>query len=93
MWIKAVAVSVGAFISTALGIKVAQAKTAAGLKAPKESQKENREAMEKSHDARITAMERSFQRQFTSMGREIGELKGNIKSIHDDIYKPRFDDK
>ena len=82
MWIKAAAISIGAFMSTALGVRVAQAKTQTRL-----------DAMEESFNKNLESIEKSFEKQLVSMGREIGELKADIKSIHDDIYRPRFSGK
>lgn len=79
-WIKAIVISIGAFLSSVLGIKVALAKTQTKL-----------DLIEKSNGDRFDSMEKSFESQFKNMGREIGEVKSSVKGIHDDIYKTKFD--
>jgi len=78
---KVIAGAIIAFLSTIFGVRAAQAKTATKL-----------EEMEKASKERMENMEKTFNKQLISMGREIGELKQEVRTMRDDFYKPRVND-
>ncbi len=90
LWVKILGGGFLAFVSTVLGIKAAQAKTQTRLDAIEKSFTEKTNALEVSVKEHSESLEKIIEKQGVSMGREIGEMKAEIKTIRDDFYKPNI---
>jgi len=85
LWWKVLAgtviAGISGFVSAALGVRVAQARMESRI-----------DEIDKKITDKIDHIEKMMANNALHMGREIGELKEDLRHIKIDIYKPRFMD-